>query len=108
MRSCIFFFVVQTVMVGYDFTTSSIGTSKKKKVFRDVQTNHLFKCSKWLKANACYQVNMLSTQYMKKKMRKHDLLKVRMSVRALFPSFHLKSMVPNQSTGVHVPLCFSF
>ena len=31
MRSCIVFFVVQTViMVGYVFTISSIGTSKKK------------------------------------------------------------------------------
>lgn len=75
MRSCIVFFVVQTViMVGCALA------------FRDVQTNHLFKCSKWLKANACYQANIFSTQYMRKKMHKHDLFKVSVRLRVLsFP-----------------------
>lgn len=55
----VFCVVVQTIIIeGYDFTISSPGTKKKLSELY-LQTNHLFKYNKWLKANTCYQVNIL-------------------------------------------------
>lgn len=71
---------------------------KRKLSELSLSTNYLFKCSKWIKANAVYLVNILLLLICEK-MYQHDLFKGNLRLRVLSSSlwFHLKRTVPNQS-----------